>query len=119
MNPWITWVKAFAHRNGTSYGCALTHPECSRAYHAQKARASALRGPPAGAAPGRPKRVIPPYECCRTWKLDKGKRVRDGRCPNTCPNFALRNGKLYCSWCIGDESTGKFTTKRDWDKMHA
>ena len=116
MNPWITWVKAFAHRNRTSYGCALTHPECSRAYHAQKARNGGLRESP---TPGRPKRVIPPYECCRTWKLDKGRRVRDGRCPNTCPNFALRNGKLYCSWCLGDESTGKFTTKRDWDKMHA
>ena len=106
MHPWITWVKAFAQRNRMSYGCALTHPECSRAYHAQK-------------VPGRPKRVIPPYECCRTYKTDKhGRRVRDGRCPNTCPNFALRDGKLYCSWCIGDETKGKFITKLGWDKMH-
>ncbi len=35
-NAWISHIKEWAIRNGVSYGCALTKPECKASYHAKK-----------------------------------------------------------------------------------
>lgn len=33
MSRWTDWVKSWAAKNNTSYGCALSQPECSEEYH--------------------------------------------------------------------------------------
>ena len=35
-NPWIEHIKEFARTHNTSYGCALTMPDCKASYHAKK-----------------------------------------------------------------------------------
>ena len=37
MTDWTDFVKAFAAKNGISYGCALSDPKCSAEYGATKA----------------------------------------------------------------------------------
>lgn len=38
MSIWTDFVKEFAKREGTTYGCALSDPECSKEYRAMKAK---------------------------------------------------------------------------------
>lgn len=35
-NAWTTWVKEWAKKNNTSYGCALSDIDCSAEYRLQK-----------------------------------------------------------------------------------
>lgn len=37
-NAWVEHVRKFASKNGISYGCAVSDPECKASYHKQKAR---------------------------------------------------------------------------------
>lgn len=37
-NAWVEHVRKFASKNGISYGCAVSDPECKASYHRQKAR---------------------------------------------------------------------------------
>jgi len=37
-NSWVEHVRKFASKNGISYGCAVSDPECKASYHKQKAR---------------------------------------------------------------------------------
>ena len=37
-NAWVEHVKDFAKRRGLSYGCAISHPDCSKEYKSDKAR---------------------------------------------------------------------------------
>ena len=36
MTAWIEHIKDFAKRNGITYGCALSNPDCSAEYHAKR-----------------------------------------------------------------------------------
>ena len=34
-NKWVEWVRSYANRNGLSYACALSQPECKDSYRAK------------------------------------------------------------------------------------
>ena len=39
MTAWTDHVKEWAKKNGTTYGCALSKPECSASYRGTKPKA--------------------------------------------------------------------------------
>jgi hypothetical protein len=51
VNKWVEHIRAFAKKNGQSYGCALSDPKCKSSYHDAK-------GVPALETPMRTSRVI-------------------------------------------------------------
>jgi hypothetical protein len=36
VNKWVEHIRAFAKKNGQSYGCALSDPKCKSSYHDAK-----------------------------------------------------------------------------------
>ena len=46
-NAWVEHVRKFASKNGMSYGCAVSDPECKAKYHRQKARNAKMTRTPA------------------------------------------------------------------------
>lgn len=51
VNKWVEHIRAFAKKNGLTYGCALSDPKCKSSYHDGK-------GVPALETPMRTSRVI-------------------------------------------------------------
>ena len=53
MSAWISFIKEFAKKNGVSYGCALSDPNCSKEYRESKgiAKSTPAKKPEPAATP--------------------------------------------------------------------